>query len=153
MAHIVLIPWVLMKAVLLIAGLFAASPAFGQTKVYTNADLGRPLSPNRVTVTPEQIGALARHQFVGVRVERVWDPVVGTGSSPTAGPFADYQQTIVPRRLDGSLWTEPQWMSVTYLGRRHYGAGPGSRHVGDRPRLRGRDEDRASRRPFFPPVR
>lgn len=28
---------------------------------------------------------------------------------------------IPPRRLDGSLWTDPPWMSITYLGRRHFG--------------------------------
>jgi hypothetical protein len=27
------------------------------------------------------------------------------------GPFADYQNTILPRRLDGSLWSDPPWVA------------------------------------------
>ena len=102
-----------MKTLPLIACLLAASPAFSQPRVYTNADLGQPLSPNRVTVTPEQLASLAAHQF---RIPLTFDGprVVSSGSSPTAGPFGDYQQTILPRRLDGSLWTDPPWQSIPY---------------------------------------
>lgn len=104
-----------MKLPLVIACLLAASPAFGQTKVYTNADLGRPLSPNRGSVTPEVLAALAAHQF---RVPMTFDGprVVSSGLSPTSGPFGDFQNAIVPRRLDGSLWSEPQWQVSYYPG-------------------------------------
>jgi hypothetical protein len=102
-----------MKTLPLIACLLAASPAFSQPRVYTNADLGQPLSPNRVTVTPEQLASLAAHQF---RMPMTFDgpTAVSSGSSPTAGPFGGYQQTILPRRLDGSLWTDPPWESISY---------------------------------------
>jgi hypothetical protein len=103
-----------MKILTLIVGLLAALPAFSEPRVYTNADLGRPLSPNRVTVTPEQLASLAAHQFVSPWVDRQWDPVVSSGSSPTSGPFGDYRQDIQPRRLDGSLWTDPPWQSLSY---------------------------------------
>ena len=102
-----------MKTLLVIAGIFVATPAWSQTKVYTNADLGRPLSSNRGTVTPEQLASLEAYQF---RVPRTYDGpmALSSGLSPTGGPFGDVQNTIVPRRLDGSLWTEPQWQ-VSYL--------------------------------------
>jgi hypothetical protein len=103
-----------MKILTLIVGLLAALPAFSQSRVYTNADLGRPLSPNRVTVTPEQLASLAVHQFVAPWVDRQWDRVVSSGSSPTSGPFGDYRQDIQPRRLDGSLLTDPPWQSLSY---------------------------------------
>jgi hypothetical protein len=121
-----------MKTLLVIASLLIAAPAFSQTKVYMNRDLGQPLSPNRGTVTAEQLASLAAHQFRGGSFERPWDQAASTGSSPTSGPFSDYQNTIVPRRLDGSLWTDPQWASVTYLGY-PYGsrsAGGGRTHRG-----------------------
>ena len=71
------------------------------------------MSPNRGTVTPEQLASLAAHQF---RLPQTFDGprMVSAGSSPTAGPFGDVQNTIVPRRLDGSLWTDPPWQSVAY---------------------------------------
>jgi len=103
-----------MKILTLIVGLLAALPAFSQPRVYTNADLGRPLSPNRVTVTPEQLASLAAHQFVAPWVDRQWDRVISSGSSPTSGPFGDYRQDIQPRRLDGSLLTDPPWQSLSY---------------------------------------
>ncbi len=95
-----------MKTLPLVACLLAASPAFSQPRVYTNADLGQPLSPTRVTVTPQQLASLAAQQFVSLSFERPWGSVVSAGSSPTAGPFGDYRQTILRKRgrlaLDGS---------------------------------------------------
>ena len=100
-----------MKALGVIAVLFVATPAWGQTKVYTNADLGHPLSSNRATVTAEQLASLAAHQFhIPVRYEG--PQVVSSGSSPTTGPFGDAQTTaMLPRRLDGSLWSDQPWVA------------------------------------------
>jgi hypothetical protein len=53
----------LMKILPLIVCLLSASPAFSQPRVYTNADLGGPVSPNKGTVTTEQLASLAAHQF------------------------------------------------------------------------------------------
>lgn len=46
-----------MKPILVLAALLCAVvPTFAQsTKVYTNADVGHPLSPNRGTVSAEQL--------------------------------------------------------------------------------------------------
>ena len=41
-----------MRVLPLITLLMVAAPAFGQSRVYTNADLGRPLSPEQRTATP-----------------------------------------------------------------------------------------------------
>jgi len=100
-----------MKALGVIAVLFVATPAWSQTKVYTNADLGQPLSSNRATVTAEQLASLAAHQFhIPVRYDG--PQVVNSGSSPTTGPFGDVQTTaMLPRRLDGSLWSDQPWVA------------------------------------------
>lgn len=69
------------------------------------------MSSNRPTVSAAQLASLAAHQF---RVPQTFDGprMLTMGSSPTAGPFSDYQNVIEPRRLDGSLWSEPQWAAV-----------------------------------------
>jgi hypothetical protein len=105
-----------MRILPVIVCLLAATPAFSQPKVYTNADLGRPLSPNRVSATPEQLASLAAHQFRAVSVDRAWEPVISTWSSSTAGPYGEFVSTIPDRRLDGSLRSDPQWTAT------HYGA-------------------------------
>ena len=53
-----------MRILPLIACLLSASPAFSQPRAFTNADLGGPVSPNKGTVTAEQLASLAAHQFV-----------------------------------------------------------------------------------------
>ena len=100
------------KSLLVIVGLFLSTPAWSQTKVYTNADLGHPLSPNRATVTAEQLASLAAHQF---RVPQTFDGPTGvtSGLQATMGPFADYQNTILPRRLDGTLLSDAPWVAYT----------------------------------------
>ena len=104
-------PQIRMKSpLLLIIGLCVASPAWSQTKVYTNADLGRPLAATRPTVSPEILASLAAHQF-RLPVISEGPTVTSSGLSPTGGPFSDYQNVIPSRRLDGSLWSDPPWTS------------------------------------------
>jgi hypothetical protein len=52
-----------MRILPLLACLFSASAAFSQPRAFTNADLGGPVSPNKGTVTAEQLASLAAHQF------------------------------------------------------------------------------------------
>ena len=52
-----------MKLLPVITLLLVAPPVLGQSRLYTNADLGRPLSPERVIATPEELRALAARQF------------------------------------------------------------------------------------------
>ena len=77
-----------------LAALFLlAAPArsFAQSKTYTNADLGRPLSASRPTPSADELRALSEHQF----------NAPGEYADPTisiAGPFA---------RVDAASSTEP----------------------------------------------
>ena len=70
--------------------ILASAPAFAQSRVYTNADLGRPLD-RTVTVTPEQLASLAVHQF---RLPASYPPgpqvvVVGRADDLPFGPFME----------------------------------------------------------------
>jgi hypothetical protein len=101
-----------MTILLLIMALLVASPAFSQTNVYTNADLGRPLSPNRGTVTPEQLASLQAHHF---RLPTTYDgpTVTIASSSPTGGPFGDVQSLMSPRPVNGR---QPSLDPRSFLG-------------------------------------
>lgn len=70
-------------------------------------------------LTPDEAAAiLAPYQYVYVEPAPRWGPtVLLAGSSPTAGPFGEFKPFSPARRLDGSLWTDPPWRSVTYLPR------------------------------------
>lgn len=52
-----------MKTITLLVVLLIATPAVAQSRLYTNDDLGRPLSPNRATATPEQLAGLKAREF------------------------------------------------------------------------------------------
>lgn len=110
-----------MRIIPLIITLLVASPIFGQSRIYTNADLGKPLSRTS-TVTPAEAAAiLAPRQFVYVP-ERLPPMVTLSPSGPTTGPFGEFAPFPPPRRLDGSLWTDPPWVSAAFLPPYYYGA-------------------------------
>ena len=111
----------MMRAGLVFALLLVGSPAFSQTKVYTKADLGQPLSPNRPTVTAEQLASLVAHQFHAP--QPLTGPeviIIGTASeiagTTFAGPFGTFPPIPPPRRLDGTTFDMPPWSVSTYLG-------------------------------------
>ena len=115
-----------MRSIPLVVALLVAAPAFGQSRVYTNADLGKPL-PGVSTVTPAEAAALlAPRQFVYVAPRPAEPQVVLIASSPTAGPFGEFTSLSPSRRLDGSSYQDPQWESLAYSGRRP-GSGRNSR--------------------------
>lgn len=108
-----------MRAFPLAITLLVAAPVFGQSRVYTNADLGKPL-PRASTLTPAEAAALlAPRQFVYVAPRPAEPQVVLLASSPTAGPFGEFRPLSSSRRLDGSSYQVPQWESLAYSGRRH----------------------------------
>jgi hypothetical protein len=91
--------------------LLIAAPVCAQSRLYTNADLGQPLTWTR-TVTPDELQSLAEHQF----------QAPPTPTRPT-GPWV----TILPHdptwpfrtsTLDdiGKPLAEP-WSMTTYVGR------------------------------------
>lgn len=110
---------------MLLIGLLVAAPAVAQDgRVWTNADLGNPLSLTRRTVTPEELASLAAHQFVYVPSAREGEPgVYIMGSSPTAGPFGEFAPFGPLEPLGGYTNAAP-WGSAGYSG---YGGGYGRR--------------------------
>jgi hypothetical protein len=93
-----------MKYGLAIVVLTVAASASAQPKVYTNADLNKPLSTNRPSPSPEVLQGLAANQF---RLAPHYDGpyVVGVFSSPTAGPFGEFWPQLPDQRFDGTLWS------------------------------------------------
>lgn len=107
-----------MRIIPFMVGLLVVSPAFAQSRVFTNADLGKPLTRS-TTLRPDEAAAiLAPYQFVDV-APREWflgPTVTVVNSSPTAGPFGEFREFGPSRRLDGSFFTDSQWSTATYGG-------------------------------------
>jgi hypothetical protein len=103
---------IMVKPITLLVALLLATPAIAQSRVWSNADLGRPLSPDRGTVTAEQLASLEAHQFqLPVRAEGPY--VVGLTSSSTDGPFGAFPAYSPPAPI------------VTVYGEGSYGYGLG----------------------------
>jgi hypothetical protein len=128
-----------MKLLAVLALVFAATPAFSQPRVYTNADLGRTLSPIPGTSPAEAVAILRALQPAPPAPRSVstwWVPgpqVHVIPSSPTAGPFGEFAPFSEARRLDGTALDTAPWTSTTYLPW-SWGSGPrragGVRHDG-----------------------
>jgi hypothetical protein len=93
-----------------------ASAAVAQSRVYTNADLGRPLTPNRMPPA-EAARLLAPYQFVGVPDHSQGAQILILGSSPTAGPFGEFQNLSLLPRSDGTYGAIPIWPTLWPTGR------------------------------------
>jgi hypothetical protein len=111
-----------MKLLTVFGLLFSVSPVFSQPRLYTNADLGQPLSA--VASRPSAAAAaaiLAPYQTIvplQASAARWWPQdgrVVVVPSSATAGPFGEFAAFSPARRLDGTLLTSRAWQSNTYL--------------------------------------
>jgi hypothetical protein len=87
-------------------------------KVLTNADLkpepARPPVPfQRPVVRPE---AIYEHYLANERErEQRRGPIIGAFGSPTAGPFGEFKPFDPPRRLDGTLLSDPPWGVTTFV--------------------------------------
>ena len=95
------------------------------------------VDPGTRVAPAEAASLLAPHQFVAVAQEQPGPVVATTGSSPSAGPFGEFREFSEPRRLDGSLVSDPPWQAVARGGR---GRAAGSGGV------RGRASRQGSRR-------
>ena len=95
-------------------------------KVYTNADLKAVPGVPPPTVNPS---AIYEHFLERQRANTPYygpqDVVIG---SPTAGPFGEFKPFDPPRRLDGTLLSDPPWYFSSYIGGPYgpYGGGYGS---------------------------
>lgn len=101
-------------ATTLIALLCAAPALAQQSRLYTNADLGRPLGLAR-PAPADAARLLEPYQFVPIPEPPNEAQIVILGSDPTEGPFGPFRRFSHARRLDGSLWSDPPWQSITYL--------------------------------------
>jgi hypothetical protein len=126
-----------------IACLLIAAPAAAQTRVYTNADLGKPLTWSH-TPTPEELSSLKARQFVAVPVIPEGPAVRVIDGDPSHGPFgpfglSDYTQPLDPNWYGGWGYWNPGFSSwfpadkrfrggglLDGGGRRHPGTGPAS---------------------------
>ena len=139
-----------MRLIAFLLAVLSASPAAGQSlvelakveaarrqavgrapKVYTNADLK--IVPG---VPPPTVNPRAMYEQFLERQRAITpyygpqDVVIG---SPTAGPFGEFKPFDPPRRLDGTLLSDPPWYFSSYIGGPYgsYGGGYGS--YGGRP--------------------
>lgn len=107
-----------MRQVLFVVALLVAVPVLGQSRVYTNADLGKPMSRTTAIGPAEAAAILAPHQFVYVPAQRLEPIAMMSRSSGTAGPFGEFKPFGPSVRLDGSPYSEPPWSATAYGGRR-----------------------------------
>jgi hypothetical protein len=104
------------RFVIVLVAILASAPAFGQSRLYTNADLGRPLD-RTVTVTPEQLASLAAHQF---RLPASYPPepqvmILGHSDDVPYAPFVDLL-SVAPL-YNGSYWFgSPMFYGAPYGG-------------------------------------
>ncbi|MEZ5284739.1 MAG: hypothetical protein R2712_08025 [Vicinamibacterales bacterium] len=121
-----------------------AAQASAQTRVYTNADLARPLDRSR-TPSADDLASMAARQFVAPPIVPDGPTVTVFGGDPTEGPFGPLHQSA-GRPLD------PFWRPAAIWGY-GYGFGGARRSSSDRAagRVRGgepqqvRRHDRVSR--------
>ena len=127
-----------MKAFITLSMLLLAESARGQSHVYTNADLGKPIASSSARVSPAQAAAImAAHQPVFAAAGSAPDGprVFIMDSRPGDGPFGPLQPFRTSLRLDGTrlsrqpeLYGQPLWwFQPSAAGRRlsagHRGAG------------------------------
>jgi hypothetical protein len=87
---------------LVIACLLIAAPAVAQTRVYTNADLGKPLTWAR-SPTPEELASLRARQFVPPPQIPERPSLRVIDGDPTHGPFGPFEMAAFTEPLD------PNW--------------------------------------------
>lgn len=106
-----------MKRILILVGLLVAPPAFAQSRVYTNADLGKRLT-NDARLDPATAAAiLAPYRYQAPTPKSYGGSIYVLRSSASAGPYGEFKPFDPPRRLDGTSYTDPPWMQSVYVGR------------------------------------
>jgi len=115
---------------LAVAGLLVAAPAVAQTRVYTNADLGKPLSWEH-TPTPEELASLKARQFVPMPFIPERPSVRVIEGDPAQGPFGPLELSAYTQPLDpnwyGNSWGYwgPGLVNPYPIGKRGFGFGRG----------------------------
>ena len=87
-------------------------------KIYTNADL-KPAPVVRAVRPAVRPGDIYEHflaRRAALQAPAPFGPTVVVFGSPTAGPFGEFAPFPEPRRLDGTLLSDPPWSVTTYVG-------------------------------------
>ena len=100
---------------LAVACLLTTAPAFAQSPVYTNADLGKPRTWAR-TATAEQLASLVARQFVAPPVFPAGPTVMIVAGDPAHGPFG-------PLQLSPAQPLDPNWQNTGWYGSGFVGGG------------------------------
>lgn len=106
---------------LFVVFVFVSVPVFGQSRIITNADLGKPVTQKMPPVSAETLRGLAERQFVWYPT--YYGPTIIIASQPKnmSGPW-DWPKPMPARRLDGSLMSDPPWSVTAYLPHDTYGS-------------------------------
>lgn len=99
-----------MKGLLIAACLLCAASAHAQI-VSTHP----PLSPEQAVAVLRGSHSIADRTDV-VSVDASGPTVFVMRSSPTAGPYGEIRRPLAPRRLDGTLLSDPPWEQYAYVG-------------------------------------
>jgi hypothetical protein len=92
---------------LVIACLLLAAPVAAQTRVYTNADLGKPITWSQ-TPTAEELASLKARQFVAPPFIPDRPSLRVIDGDPTHGPFGPFELSAFTQPLDPN-WRQDTW--------------------------------------------
>ena len=104
---------------LTVACLLLAAPAFAQSRVYTNADLGKPRTWFH-TATAQELASLAARQFVAPPVFPDNPTVLIIAGDPSHGPFGPLE--VTPAQPLDPNWQNNAWYGSGYIGGGWYGS-------------------------------
>jgi hypothetical protein len=127
---------------LAVASLLITAPAFAQSRVYTNADLGKPRTWAH-TATAEDLVSLAKRQFVAPPMFPAGPTVLTIAGDPSHGPFGRLE--ITPAQPLDPNWQNNAWYGPGVIGGGWYGSYPAF------DRRAGRMKDGSGARPNYRP--
>jgi hypothetical protein len=99
---------------LLVMLMFVSVPVCGQSRVITNADLGKPFSWKAPPASADMLASLAAHQFVALPQRSYGPTFVVIAARGSSGPW-HWPEPAPQRRLDGTLLSAPPWSVTTRL--------------------------------------
>ena len=104
-----------------LACLLITAPALAQSRVYTNADLGKPRTWAH-TATAEELASLAKRQFVAPPMFPAGPTVLTISGDPSHGPFGPLE--VTPAQPLDPNWQNNAWYGPGVIGGGWYGSYP-----------------------------
>jgi hypothetical protein len=135
---------------LAVACLLITAPALAQSRVYTNADLGKPRAWAR-TATAAELASLAARQFVAPPVFPAGPTVLIVAGDPSHGPFGPLE--LSPGQPLDPNWRNDGWYGPGFIGGGWYAGSPpfGRRDWQTGDRFSARSNLLSERPPQIPP--